>query len=148
MTGGMTDALPSGEALSAADHVLVQAARETLLLHYKPRWHMVSAAIRGRDGRIWTGIHLGATVGRMQVCAEAVALGRAILEGDGTIECAVAVRHHKPGEDVQDLAVVPPCGACREMMVDFDAGAQVIVPADGVLMRVAVRDLLPLPYRR
>ncbi len=124
------------------------AARATLLHHYKPFWHMVAAAIRGRDGRIWTGIHLGATVGRMQVCAEAVALGRAIIEGDGTVATAVAVRHPKPHEESQDLAVVPPCGACREMLVDFDPDADVIVPGGGALMRVPVRALLPLPYQR
>ena len=35
---------------------------------------MVAAAIRSQDGRIWTGLHIGATVGRLSVCAEAVAL--------------------------------------------------------------------------
>jgi cytidine deaminase len=138
----------SGAALSPRDDALIDAARTALLKHYKPFWHMVSAAIRGRDGRIWTGIHLGATVGRMQICAEAVALGRAVLEGGGTVECAVAVRHHKPHETVQDLAVVPPCGACREMLVDFDPDAEVIVPGPAGLMRVPVRALLPLPYQR
>jgi cytidine deaminase len=59
------------------------------------------------------------------------------------------VRHHKPHEQVQDLAVVPPCGACREMLMDFDPAAAVIVPdARGELMRVGVRALLPLPYQR
>lgn len=138
-----------GLPLTESDDALVNAARRLLLKHYRPFWHMVAAAIRGRDGRVWTGIHLGATVGRMQVCAEAVALGRAIVEGDGTAECAVAVRHPKPHEHAQDLSVVPPCGACREMLVDFDAAAEVIVPAgDGTLMRVPVRALLPLPYQR
>jgi len=134
--------------LSIADEQLVEAARAVLRAHYKPFWHMVAAALRGRDGRIWTGIHLGATVGRMQVCAEAIALGRAVLEGDGTVECAVAVRHPKDGEPCQDLAVVPPCGACREMLMDFDPEAQVIVPIGATLHRVPVRELLPLPYRR
>ncbi len=134
--------------LTPADEALVEAARTALHAHYKPFWHMVAAALRGRDGRIWTGIHLGATVGRMQVCAEAVALGRAVLEGDGTVECAVAVRHPKDHEECRDLAVVPPCGACREMLVDFDAQAQVIVPVNGVLHRVPVRALLPWPYQR
>ncbi len=84
--------------LSREDHALIEAAQAVLLRHYKPFWHTVAAALRGRDGRIWTGIHLGATVGRLSVCAEAVALGRAIMDGDGTIECAVAVRHPKPEE--------------------------------------------------
>ena len=135
-------------ALAAEDQKLVEAARAVLLKHYRPFWHTVGAALRGRDGRVWTGVHLGATVGRLQVCAEAVALGRAILEGDGTIECAVALRHPKPDESVREIAVVPPCGACREMLFDYDRDAVVIIPDGGVLRRIAVRELLPFPYQR
>ena len=134
--------------LSDADLALVEAARAVIIRHYRPFWHMVAAAIRSRDGRVWTGLHLGATVGRMQVCAEAVAVGRVILEGDGTIECAVAVRHPKEHEALQDIAVVPPCGACREMLTDFDPGAHVIVPGGPGLVRVPLGYLLPLPYQR
>lgn len=134
--------------LSNADLALVEAACAVLRQHYRPHWHTVGAALRSRDGRIWTGVHLGATVGRLSVCAEAIALGRAIMDGDGTVECAVAVRHPKPGEAVQEIAVVPPCGACREMLTDFDPGADVIVPGTGGLVRVAVSVLLPLPYQR
>jgi cytidine deaminase len=141
-------ALDPAEPLTEADDELIAAARETLARHYRPFWHMVSAALRGRDGRVWTGIHLGATVGRLQVCAEAVALGRAILEGDGTIETAVAIRHPKPGEDDQSLAIVSPCGACREMILDYDPEARVILPGLLAPIKLPVRALLPSPYRR
>ena len=104
--------------------------------------------MRGRDGRIWTGIHLGATVGRLAVCAEAVALGRAIMDGDGTVECMVAVRHPKPEEAAREVAIVPPCGACREMLVDFDPQASVILPSPAGPIRVPVKSLLPFPYQR
>jgi cytidine deaminase len=127
------------------DHDLVAIATEVLSRHYKPFWHMVAAAIRGRDGRVWTGLHIGATVGRLSVCAEAVALGRTLLEGDGTIATAVAVRHPKPEETDRELAVVPPCGACREMILDYSPDALVILP--GKLKR-PIRELLPVPYRR
>ena len=115
-----------------------------LLRHYRPFWHTVAAALRGQDGRVWTGVHLGATVGRLSICAEAVAFGRAVLEGDGTIATAVAVRHPKPDED-GELAVVPPCGACRELFLDYSPEALVILPG---LVKLPVRALLPLPYRR
>ena len=139
---------PAIVELDRADLDLVEAARAILVKHYKPHWHTVGAALRSRDGRIWTGVHLGATVGRLSVCAEAVALGRAILEGDGTVECAVAVRHPKADESVREIAVVPPCGACREMLTDFDPAADVIVPGPSGLQRIPVRILLPLPYQR
>ena len=141
-------ALPGAVPLQPADHELVEAARAVLLRHYKPFWHTVGAALRSRDGRSWAGVHLGATVGRRSLCAEAVALGRVIMDGDGTIECAVAVRHPKPEESVRDIAVVSPCGACRENLSDYDPLAGVIVATADGLRRVPVRTLLPLPYQR
>ena len=143
----MLDA-PGNTTLGAADLDLVETARAVLLRHYRPFWHTVAAAIRSRDGRVWTGVHLGATVGRLSICAEAVALGRAVMDGDGTVECAVAVRHPKPDEPDQSLRVVAPCGACRENLLDFDPEADVIVPTPGGLRRVPVRELLPFPYQR
>jgi cytidine deaminase len=109
---------------------------------------MVAAAVRSKDGRIWTGIHIGTTVGRLSVCAEAVAYGRALLDGDGTIETAVAVRHPKPEEENREMAVVPPCGACREMILDHAPNAMIIVKDPNVLTKLPIRKLLPLPYRR
>lgn len=138
----------AGTPLEAADEALIEAARAVLLRHYRPHWHTVAAALRGVDGRIWTGLHLGATVGRLQVCAEAVALGRAVLEGDGSIAVAVAVRHPKPEEEDRGIAVVSPCGACRDMFTDFAPDAFVIVPGASGPVRMPLRALFPLPYRR
>ena len=127
---------------------MIAAAHEVLRRHYRPLWHTIGAAIRGRDGRIWTGLHLGATVGRLSICAEAIAYGRAVLEGDGSVATVVAVRHPKPDEHDRDLAVVSPCGGCREMLMDFDPDALVIVPGLTGLLKLPVRAMLPLPYRR
>ena len=143
----MAPGLP-GAALTPDDHALIDAARAVLLRHYRPFWHTVAAAIRSRDGRIWTGIHLGATVGRLSICAEAIAIGRAVMDGDGTIDCVVALRHPKPDEAVQDVAVVSPCGACRENITDYDPAALVIVRGPTGLHKLPVRALLPLPYQR
>lgn len=134
--------------LDDEDLALIEVAREVILRHHRPFWHTVAAALRGRDGRIWTGLHLGTTVGRLSTCAEAVALGRAVLEGDATIATVVAVRHPKPDEDNRDLAVVTPCGACRDMIADYAPDAQVIVPGPFGLGKLPVRVLLPSPYRR
>jgi cytidine deaminase len=109
---------------------------------------MVAAALRDEQGRIWTGLHLGAVVGRLQVCAEAVALGGAIANAAGTIATAVAVRHPKAEEVDQELAVVSPCGACREMFFDHVPDIRIIIPGPEGLMKVPVRSLLPHPYRR
>lgn len=144
----LNDSILPDVTLTEGDHELVAAANLVLANHYRPFWHMVAAAIRSVDGRIWTGLHIGTTVGRLSVCAEAVAFGRALLEGDGTLQTAVAVRHPKPEEENRELAVVPPCGACREMILDHAPGAMIIVKDSDVLIKLPIRTLLPLPYRR
>src|ERR1700704_889246 len=144
----LNEAILSDVTLTEGDHELIVAANAVLERHYRPFWHMVAAAIRSKDGRIWTGLHIGTTVGRLSVCAEAVAYGRALLDGDGTIRTAVAVRHPKPDEENRELAVVPPCGACREMILDHAPDAMGIVKDANVLIRLPIRMLLPSPYRR
>lgn len=144
----LSEAASTDIALAVADHELIEAANRVLEKHYRTFWHTVGAAIRSTDGRIWTGLHIGATVGRLAICAEAVALGRAILEGNGTIDTIVAVRHPKPEEDDRELAVVSPCGACREMIIDHAPAARVIVRDEGTLIKLPIRLMLPLPYRR
>jgi cytidine deaminase len=139
--------------LDALDEELIAAARAAMREYYRPFWHTVAAALRSSDGRIFTGVHLGATVGRLSVCAEAIALGRAIMEGGVApggpfLRTAVAVRHPKPEED-GEIAIVSPCGACREMITDYAPDALVIVPgADGAPVKLPIATLLPLPYRR
>lgn len=135
-------------ALTPDDHELIAAANRVLEKHYRTFWHTVGAAIRSCDGRIWTGVHIGATVGRLAICAEAIALGRTIIEGDGSIETVVAVRHPKPEEEDRELAVVSPCGACREMIIDHAPQAMVITRDQGILIKLPIRMMLPLPYRR
>nr|WP_301335574.1 cytidine deaminase [Granulibacter bethesdensis] len=130
------------------DEELVEVARGVMREHYRPLWHTVAAALRDANGRIWTGLHLGATVGRLQICAEAIALGRAKLEGGSEIKTAVAVRHPKPDEIDQDIDVVSPCGACREMFADFTPSTMIIVSDGQGLIKVPLSFLLPLPYRR
>jgi cytidine deaminase len=77
-----------------------------------------------------------------------VALGRAVLEGCDGIDTVVAVRHPKPDELDRELAVVPPCGGCRELFLDHCPDALVIVHGPRGLHKVPIRKLLPLPYRR
>ena len=88
-------------------------------------------------------VNLDATVGRAAICAEAVALGEAVMAGD-TVDLVVAVRQPRPDE-AGGPQVVSPCGLCRELLLDYAPEAEVIVPGQG---RVALRSLLPSPYRR
>jgi cytidine deaminase len=135
--------------LSKKDKELIAAATDAIGKRYRNDWQEVGAAMRTRDGRIVTGVNIDAYIGRIAVCAEAIAIGRAITEtGDQGIETIVAVRHPKPGEPGK-IAVVSPCGICRELIYDYDAKARVIVPNSGKEPKVTtIGELLPNKYRR
>jgi cytidine deaminase len=135
--------------LSKADNELIAAATAAIKQRYRDEWQEVGAALRTRSGEIFTGVNLDAYLGRMAVCAEAVALGRAFVElGDAGIETIVAVRHPPPGEKDQTIAVVSPCGACRELIFDYDPKARVIVPNGKSPAAVPIGELLPNKYSR
>ena len=112
-------------ALSDADRALVDAASDAIRKRYRYDWQEVGAALRLRYGKIFTGVSLDAYLGRMAVCAEAVALGQAVTQGETGIDTIVAVRHPAPDEKDRTIAVVSPCGACRELISDYDRKARV-----------------------
>lgn len=134
------------DALSEEDLALIEAAKAAIASRYRPDWHVVGAALRLRGGAVVTGVHLEANVGRIAVCAEAVALGRAVTEfGSSDIEAIAAVYHHRDGA----IDLVAPCGMCREMISDYAPDAEVIMPGpDGKGERQAVSSLLPGKYWR
>ena len=137
------------KGLGKADKELVKAATDAIRKRYRYDWQEVGAAIRLRSGKIFTGVSLDAYLGRMAICAEAVALGQAItVAGEFNIDTVVAVRHPPPEEKGRPVEVVSPCGACRELIWDYDRNARVIVPGPDGPVAVGIGDLLPNKYSR
>lgn len=96
--------------------------------------------MRTRSGKTFAAVHLEATVGRIAVCAEAIALGMAAAAGDTDVEFVVAV--NRAGE------VVSPCGMCRELLLDYAPSVTVVVPSAEGPEAIPLVDLLPRKYRR
>jgi cytidine deaminase len=135
--------------LTKKDQQLIDAARAAIESRYRDDWQEVGAALRTKDGRIVTGVNIDAYLGRMAVCAEAVAIGRLITEvGNTEIDTIVAVRHPKPEEKNRSVAVVSPCGSCRELIHDYAPQARVIVPNGKTPTAVSIGRLLPNKYSR
>jgi cytidine deaminase len=137
------------DELTDADRELIAAASDAIKRRYRVDWQEVGAALRTRSGKIVAGVNLDAYLGRMAVCAEAVALGKVVTDlGEVGIDTIVAVRHPKPVEKDQTIVVVSPCGACRELIWDYDRTARVIVPSGNGSTVVAIGELLPNKYSR
>lgn len=123
--------------LNSDNQALIQEARALIARRFKPGYHHIAAALRTRSGQVFSAVHLEATVGRIAVCAETIAIGMAAAAGDTDIDTIVAVNRHGH--------IVPPCGMCRELILDYSADCRVILAEDRA---VSVQDLLPEKYQR
>jgi cytidine deaminase len=126
--------------MTPADLQLIESARAIIGLRQRQDWHHVGCAMRTRSGKVFRAVHLEAFVGRVAVCAEAVAIGMGAADGDTDIDTIVAV--NRAGE------IVAPCGMCRELISDYSPLATVIVPGETGPTLVTVGDLLPNKYAR
>ena len=99
----------------------------------------VGAAVRAKSGRVYTGCNVeNATLG-LTICAERVAIFKAVSEGERGFD-AVAV--------VTDVAgLTPPCGACRQIIWEFCGEIPVILAnLDGKDEVESSLKLLPRPF--
>ena len=134
--------------LTERDMELIEAAQAIIEKRYAYGRHHIGCAIRTKAGKVYTGVHVEANVGRVTVCAEAMTLGKALSEGETEFTAIAAVRHPGPDERDRTIKVVAPCGMCRELLSDYCPGIEVIVPAGSDLVKCAVEELLPLKYSR
>jgi len=121
------------------DRRLIQAAADTLDANYTPERHTVAAAVRTASGKIYTAVNIDTCA--YGPCAEPIAIGTAFANRDTQILAIVAVRKHNAGH-----RTLPPCGNCRQLLIDYAPDALVILPLDNHNIKTPARDLLPLPY--
>ena len=126
--------------LTESDQELIALAQDLIAQRYREDHHHIAAALRTRSGRIFTGVHVEAHVGRITICGEAVAIGAAATAGDTDIDTIVAV--------CETGDIVSPCGMCRELISDYAPQARVIILRNGEPTPVPVLELLPDKYLR
>lgn len=125
--------------LTEKDRELIQAAREAISKNYdgKDFLHTVGAALRAKSGKLYVGVNVYSLHG---TCAEQVALGTAITNGEREFESVVAVRGPQ-GEEI-----LPPCGNCSQILKDYIPDCEVILSEINEGMKVKASELLPFAY--
>ncbi|MBI5181542.1 MAG: cytidine deaminase [Nitrospirae bacterium] len=100
----------------------------------------VGAAILSKDGRVFKGCNIENNSLTMVICAERVALYKALSEGCKEF-AAIAV--FAEGQDF-----CPPCGSCRQLLYEFAPHLKVIMAnnkKDYIIKRID--ELLPLAFK-
>ncbi|SRR5581483_2386264 len=115
---------------------LIELANEARRRAYVPYSHYaVGSALRTKTGRVFTGVNIENAAYPQTMCAERVAIFKAISEGEREIE-VISVVTETGGS---------PCGGCRQVLAEFGLDTIVLIAdAKGKLIqKTTVAELLP-----
>ncbi len=125
--------------MTASDR-LVEHAREARLRAVADySGFKVGAALETTSGEIITGCNIENATYGLTMCAERVAMFKALSEGHREFR-RVAVVADTPSP-------TPPCGSCRQILWEFAGDVEVVLAnLEDVTARYRMQDLLPVPF--
>lgn len=101
----------------------------------------VGAALLASNGKVYTGCNVENATYGLTVCAERVALWKAISEGERAFTRIAVVSSSRPPAS--------PCGACRQLLWEFCGDIEVLLAdLQGVKQTFRLADLFPHPFDR
>ena len=125
--------------IDATDQKLIDEAISVISKNYSEPRHTVGAAVLCSSGRVYTGVNVESC--GYGPCAEPIAIGSAISQGEREIVTIVAVSVHG-----KHYPVIPPCGNCRQLLFDYAPDCMVIIPHNDIVVKILVRELIPDAY--
>jgi cytidine deaminase len=123
--------------MSAALVNAALAARENAFAPFSK--FKVGAALEDADGRIHTGCNVENATYGLTVCAERVAVLKAVSEG--------VRQFHRIAIAADTETLTPPCGACRQILWEFCGDVEIVlVNPRGKTETHRLKDLFPKPF--
>lgn len=120
---------------------LVARAREAMTRAYAPYSRFrVGAALETDDGRIYVGCNVENASYGVTMCAERVAVGSAIVGGARRVRRIAVTTETEPP--------IPPCGACRQVLVELGTDVEIVAAGPSTMRRWTLQELLPAPFTR
>ena len=119
---------------------LIRSAMEVRKKAYAPYSNYpVGAALLAESGRIYKGVNVENAAYPTSICAERVAVFKAVSEGERQFK-AIAVVTANGGT---------PCGSCRQVLSEFGLDIQVIIADDKgrLVSEMSLAELLPGAFR-
>ena len=125
--------------IDQTDKELIRAASLVLERNYLDHRHTVGAAVLCSSGKVYAAVNVDSC--GYGPCAEPIAIGCAISEGERQFERIVAV-----GGQSEPHNVMSPCGNCRQLLFDYAPDCWVILTHEPNVMRVRIKHLIPDAY--
>lgn len=126
--------------MSEPEKSLIAAATAARLLSVAPfSKFLVGAALQTDAGKVFTGCNVESASFGLTVCAERVAIWKALSEGERNFTSLVIVA------DTESLT--PPCGTCRQIIWEFCKHATIVLAnLRGQQEELKISDLLPRAF--
>jgi cytidine deaminase len=126
--------------LSESDNQLIETATAARLQSLAPfSKFLVGAALQTKAGKVYTGCNIESASYGLTVCAERVAIWKALSEGERDFTNLVVVADTE--------ALTPPCGTCRQIIWEFAKHAKIVLAnLRGQREVVSIKDLLPRAF--
>ena len=125
---------------------LVSMALEAMQHAYAPySGYKVGAALLCSDGKVYCGANIENAAYGPSNCAERTAIFTAVFEGERDFEAIAVVG----GKDGVASDFFPPCGVCRQVMLEF-CGPEFQIymgKQDGTYQSIALKDFMPYGFR-
>lgn len=139
--------LPATEVMSdLACRELIREAIAAMKHSYAPYTHFkVGAALLTRSRRIYTGCNIENAVLSPSICAERVAMSKAVSEGVKEFK-AIAIVGGKDGI-IEDYC--PPCGVCRQFLLEFtepESFVVILARSESDYWLYPLSDLVPMGF--
>lgn len=121
---------------------LIEKAKEARKAAYAPySQFFVGAAVLGESKKIYTGCNVENSSFGLSVCAERVALFKAVSEGEKKIQILVLVADTK--------MPVQPCGACLQVLAEFNKNMLIVSSnLKGVKEEKRISEIFPKPFQK
>lgn len=127
------------------DKELLSLAVNAMKKSYSPYSNCkVGAALRCKNGKIFTGTNIENASFSPTVCAERVAVFKAVSEGETEFSEIAVVG----GKDGKINGIFAPCGVCRQVLREFcdDDFPIILGESENEFKKVTLKELLPLSF--
>jgi len=126
--------------LSDSNNQLIETAKAARVQSLAPfSKFLVGAALQTKAGKVYTGCNIESASYGLTVCAERVAIWKALSEGEREFTDLVVVADTE--------ALTPPCGTCRQIIWEFAKHAKIVLAnLRGQREEVSIKDLLPRAF--
>ena len=126
--------------MTISDRELIELAKKAMQNAYAPYSKFkVGAAVLTKNGKVYTGCNVENSSYGLTMCAERVAVFKAVSEGE---------------REFYKIAIVSsagkktfPCGACRQVLYEFSDNMEIILEEDGEIYKTSLKDLFPEGFR-